>query len=89
MDLWEFTGKRPEAKFTWDLKRNDNLQWEHQFRPQCRFDRLYMRPDIKADLKPVYFELVGIERIKSCRRFPSDHWGVLAHFDIQSKLKPR
>jgi len=81
-DVWEATGRRPEAAYTWDMQRNDNLKWSQRFRPRCRFDRLYYRP---ADmLKPVYFELIGLERLSrfdGCQRFPSDHWGILAHFD--------
>ena len=77
VDIWEETGKRPEAQYTWDMKKNDNL--DINFKPRCRFDRLYYRPG--NHLKAVYFELVGFERIASCRRFPSDHWGILAHFD--------
>ena len=80
-DLWEATGSRPEAKFTWDLTRNDNLEWPHKFRPRCRFDRLFMRDSQPLGLKPVYFELVGLERLEVCRRFCSDHWGLLAHLD--------
>jgi len=81
-DVWEAAGRRPEAMYTWDLQRNDNLDWSQRYRPRCRFDRLYYRP---ADqLRPVYFELVGLERLSrfnGCQRFPSDHWGIVAHFD--------
>lgn len=82
VDVWEVTGRRPEAMYTWDLQRNDNLDWSQRFRPRCRFDRLYHLP---ADrLRAVYFELVGLERLSrfnGCQRFPSDHWGIVAHFD--------
>ena len=82
LDLWEVTGKRPEAKFTWDLTRNDNLDWEGKFKPKCRFDRLYMKPPSDgAKVKPVYFELIGLERLPTCKRFCSDHWGILSHFN--------
>ncbi|ESP03592.1 hypothetical protein LOTGIDRAFT_205031 [Lottia gigantea] len=80
-DLWEVTGKRPEAKFTWDMIRNDNLEFGGKFKPKCRFDRLYYKESIPKTVKPVYFELVGLERLKSCQRFASDHWGLLTHFD--------
>ncbi|XP_005099468.1 tyrosyl-DNA phosphodiesterase 2 isoform X2 [Aplysia californica] len=86
-DLWECTGKRPEAKHTWDLMRNDNKQLGGKFQPRCRFDRLYARHSKPVSLKPVYFELVGIQRLASCRRYPSDHWGILAHFNIQGTAK--
>ena len=83
LDLWEVTGARPEAKFTWDIVTNDNLNWEHDFKPRLRFDRMYLRhpgTGLKT-VKPVSFELVGIERLEKCRRFPSDHWGILCHFN--------
>lgn len=83
LDLWEVTGKRPEAKFTWDSRRNENISIDTKFRPCHRFDRLYLRhAKPKPKVKPVYFELIGIEKIPTCQRFPSDHWGLLAHFDI-------
>lgn len=78
-DIWEDTGSRPEARYTWNMALNDNLEMNGKFRPKCRFDRMYYRP--VDGLKPVYFELVGLERLQNCRRFPSDHWGILAHFD--------
>ena len=85
LDLWEVTGKRPEAKFTWDTTRNDNLEFPGKFKPRCRFDRVYMRhASGKPVIKPVYFELVGLERVASCRRYASDHWGILTHFDKTS-----
>ena len=80
-DMWEVTGKRPEAKFTWDCMRNDNLEMSGKFKPRARFDRVYLSHcEPKPKLKPVYFELVGIERLP-CQRFPSDHWGILTHYD--------
>ena len=79
-DLWESTGRRPEAQYTWDMTRNDNLSNWPKFKPRCRFDRLYVR-QTKSNVKAVYFELVGLERLKSCGRFPSDHWGLLTHLD--------
>lgn len=85
-DLWEVTGKRPEAKFTWDAVRNENISCGGRFQPRCRFDRLYVRHSRPIQsLKPVYFELVGIKKLTSCQRYCSDHWGLLAHFDIQGK----
>ena len=83
-DVWQATGEREIAKFTWDLVRNDNKSLPGRYKPRCRFDRMYVRDprnESAKKFKPVYFELVGIERIKSCGRFPSDHWGILGHFD--------
>ncbi|GAB1609208.1 tyrosyl-DNA phosphodiesterase 2-like [Argonauta hians] len=81
VDMWEATGSRPEAKNTWDTSRNDNKVMPSKFQPKCRFDRIYLRSADPRTLKPVYFELVGLERLP-CRRFASDHWGLLSHLDI-------
>lgn len=82
LDIWEITGRRKEAQFTWDLVKNDNKQLASKFSPRCRFDRLYLRHAAVPRMNPVYFELVGIQRLASCRRYPSDHWGILAHLDL-------
>ena len=86
IDMWEATGSRKEARYTWDTFRNDNLA--QRWRTKLRFDRLYLRHRTTekkaAALKPVYFELVGLERVPSAGCFPSDHWGILTHFDIVS-----
>ncbi|KAL3891597.1 hypothetical protein ACJMK2_003853 [Sinanodonta woodiana] len=87
-DIWEVTGMRPEAKFTWDTLYNDNLEYDNsEFRfasdARFRFDRLYIRHcKPKATVQPVDFELVGLERLPSCQKFPSDHWGLLIHFNL-------
>ncbi|KAL3891598.1 hypothetical protein ACJMK2_003854 [Sinanodonta woodiana] len=89
-DIWEVTGAQPETEFTWDVQHNDNLEWsKHSFgnKPRLRFDRIYIRHcKPKATVKPVHFELVGQERMRSCRKFPSDHWGLLSHFNILSRM---
>ncbi|KAL4218066.1 Tyrosyl-DNA phosphodiesterase 2 [Mactra antiquata] len=84
-DVWDITGQRKEAKFTWDTLRNDNLEFG-QFKPRCRFDRIYIQHSVPKVVKPEYFELVGIERLTSCHRFPSDHWALLTHINILSKV---
>lgn len=80
-DVWEATGSRKECLYTWDMTRNTNLVFD-KFKPRCRFDRLYLRHSNPGTIKPVYFELIGLEKIKSCGKFPSDHWGLLTHYDI-------
>ncbi|XP_003748534.1 tyrosyl-DNA phosphodiesterase 2 [Galendromus occidentalis] len=84
-DMWERLGSRPEAKYTWDMTRNDNLLWNARFKPRCRFDRMYFKESLAQPraLKPVYFGLIGLERILPHRCFPSDHWGLYAHFKLQ------
>ncbi|CAD5123336.1 DgyrCDS11692 [Dimorphilus gyrociliatus] len=84
VDMWEVTGKREMAKFTWDCKLNSNLEMEGRFCPRFRFDRMYIKQDRRrAKLRPVYFELSGIEKIPPpVNRYCSDHWAILGHFDI-------
>ncbi|XP_021379378.1 tyrosyl-DNA phosphodiesterase 2-like isoform X1 [Mizuhopecten yessoensis] len=86
-DIWEITGQRPEAAYTWDMSRNDNLVFSGKFRPKLRFDRLYIRGAEPPTVEPVYLELVGLERVAKCGKYPSDHWGLLAHYNILSKVK--
>lgn len=86
-DIWEMTGQRPEAAYTWDMFRNDNKVFPGKFKPKLRFDRLYIRGAKPPTVEPVYFELVGLERVARCGKFPSDHWGLLTHFNILSKVK--
>ncbi|XP_067667027.1 tyrosyl-DNA phosphodiesterase 2-like [Haliotis asinina] len=86
-DIWEITGQRPEAKFTWDMRRNDNHEYPG-YKSFLRFDRLYVRHcKPRPQVTPVYFELTGLSRLPN-QRFPSDHWGILAHFDISGVTKP-
>jgi tyrosyl-DNA phosphodiesterase 2 len=94
-DVWESTGKRKECAYTWDTLRNSNLVMNGKYKPRCRFDRLYYRganetqASNRSDsqesltLMPVYFELEGLERLKSCNRFCSDHWAIQAYCQLE------
>lgn len=75
-DCWELAGSCAEHKFTWDLQRCDNVKIPGAA-PRCRFDRLYA---VGGGEKIKRFELVGTKRLESNRRFPSDHFGILAEF---------
>ena len=80
--MWQTTGSKEEAQFTWDMSRNTNLEWPWPNKPRCRFDRIYIRHSKpKSVIIPTYFELIGLEKISSCGLFPSDHWGIMTHFD--------
>lgn len=89
-DLWSVTGERKECLYTWDCVRNNNLSINYGSKtPRCRFDRLYYRELISTQenyttLVPVYFELEGLEKLKSCNRFCSDHWAIQCYFDCIS-----
>ena len=82
VDVWEACGSQMEHKYTWDISENDNLDWPFPNKPKLRFDRLYLSPT-DSQLFPKSFELVGRERLPSCDRFPSDHWGMWAEFEVK------
>ena len=91
VDVWEACGRQPRQRNTWDMRENDNLHWPYPgSRPSCRFDRLYLMPAEKAGLRipPAdeegeRFVLVGKVRLSKCgNRFPSDHWGMWAEFEV-------
>lgn len=85
VDLWIETGRRKEAAYTWDMNRNTNLYYpSNTYRPRARFDRLYFRASQgqEMQMKAVYFELEGLEKLSSIRRFCSDHWAIQAYFDL-------
>ncbi|VDH95245.1 tyrosyl-DNA phosphodiesterase 2 [Mytilus galloprovincialis] len=85
LDLWIETGRNKETQFTWDTSINTNQTWvaNQDFKPKIRFDRIYMRhPKTEPVISPVSFQLIGQEKIPTCDCFPSDHWGILVHFDI-------
>ncbi|CAF1000954.1 unnamed protein product [Rotaria sordida] len=84
-DLWIEMGKREEYAYTWDMQLNTNLDFSaNNFRPRCRFDRMYFRgatsPTVK--FKPISFKLQGLEIIQSIQRFCSDHWAIQAEFEV-------
>ncbi|KAA0185833.1 putative 5' tyrosyl DNA phosphodiesterase, partial [Hyalella azteca] len=96
-DVWEATGKRLAAQYTWDLTRNTNKQMASKFQPRCRFDRMYLRRSDKSaspaskekEIKEGpsvavirHFGLVGLKKVQGTQAFPSDHWGLHAHFEI-------
>ncbi|CAL1263402.1 unnamed protein product [Larinioides sclopetarius] len=82
-DLWIACGRRKECAYTFDMTRNDNLIINAKFKPRCRFDRVYIRHSSPRQLKPSYFGLIGLERLYPHRCFPSDHWGILSHFEME------
>ena len=81
-DAWILSGSDPMRKFTWDMTQNDNKEFNGKWKPKCRFDRVYYRASCDGNLKISKFEFVGKERLGSCDRFPSDHWGILSEFSI-------
>lgn len=87
VDAWEASGSRKELQFTWDMMRNDNLNFQSDskggWKPRMRFDRVFLRrtsPSTRIDL--VHFGLIGLERLKPHVCFPSDHWSIITSYQI-------
>lgn len=80
-DLWELMGSNPKTKFNWEMSRKYTVDptWGHI--PRNRFDRVYIRHSRNVNVKPVSFELMGIER-DTCGSFLSDHMGILTKIDL-------
>ena len=85
IDVWEACGNVEEHRYTYDTIINDNhtrfvKKWKR------RIDRLYLSPSASQDkcFEPVSFELVGKERVGSCQRFPSDHWGIFLVLNLNN-----
>ena len=79
VDVWEACGSQEETKHTWDMGENDNRVWTDQPNLKLRLDRLYLSScDGKVTAKS--FSIVGKERLPGCKRFPSDHWGLLTFY---------
>ncbi len=74
-DVWEATGRARETEHTWDTSVNHNLAVT--YKAKCRFDRFYC-----SGVAPLAFDLWLRERI-AVGLFPSDHWGIVADFDVE------
>ena len=85
LDVWAAAGRRAIAEATWDPRRNANAAALVGSRvPGQRFDRMLLkRARAPGSLRPLYFELAGIEKLPGSSRFVSDHWGILGHFEIE------
>ena len=81
VDVWEACGSIEDEKFTWDVSKNDNLQWTYPNKPKCRFDRVYLHSK-DGGVRAKGFGLVGKERLEDCGRFPSDHWGLWMELSV-------
>lgn len=83
--MWITCGSRKECQYTWDTMRNTNSQIPSKFKPRCRFDRMYLRNSHPQSVLPLFFGLVGIQKVAGTQTFPSDHWGIQVHFEIEKK----
>jgi hypothetical protein len=77
-DCWELAGGLEGARFTWDLRRNDNVSFGRraELGPRCRFDRVYAfkgfdRQRLDADLQQRLAETAGrftAKKVQAARR---------------------
>uniref|UniRef100_A0A6I8MXF7 Tyrosyl-DNA phosphodiesterase 2 n=1 Tax=Ornithorhynchus anatinus TaxID=9258 RepID=A0A6I8MXF7_ORNAN len=82
LDIWEFLGEPESCRYTWDTQANCNLRV--RYKRKLRFDRLFFRAAAQGGrVVPRSLDLLGTEKL-DCGRFPSDHWGLLCHFDVVS-----
>ncbi|XP_077540844.1 tyrosyl-DNA phosphodiesterase 2-like isoform X1 [Haemaphysalis longicornis] len=79
-DMWVASGSDPSCRYTWDMERNDNLDFRDKGKPQLRFDRVYVRHSLPPSLSPTAFRLIGTRRLEREGCFPSDHWGIVCQF---------
>ena len=80
LDAWTSCDSALTTKYTWNMAENDNLG---KGSSKFRFDRIFIRPTKKAKaIEPSTFTLVGKERLRGCKRFASDHWGIWLELSI-------
>ncbi|CAD5209457.1 unnamed protein product [Bursaphelenchus xylophilus] len=77
-DCWVAAGSSESSRYTWDMSKNDNLEFPDsvRYKLRCRFDRFY----VSSPYKRIKFNIDGQERIKTLRLFPSDHFAIVAKF---------
>lgn len=87
VDAWLAGGALDDEKFTWDMSRNDNLDFDTTFKPKARYDRSFLLwpEDFKVNVDR--FRLVGKERL-AVGKFVSDHWGMCIDFAFTGKRPP-
>lgn len=80
-DVWVMLGSPEDARYSWDLQRNDNQVEDGKAR--LRYDRLYTRIGDQGGkyFRPLSVKFVGTDRLP-CGMFPSDHWGLLVEFSV-------
>ncbi|XP_071942489.1 tyrosyl-DNA phosphodiesterase 2-like [Antedon mediterranea] len=82
VDLWEMFGSPEESRYTWDVKRNNNLDWQFASKPRIRFDRLFLKQAKQQQVHLQTFKLIGDQWISTVERFPSDHFGIYCEFKV-------
>jgi tyrosyl-DNA phosphodiesterase 2 len=82
VDVWEALGRDSETEITWDMDSNDIFLYETRG-VKRRYDRMYAA----GYVTPTRLHLIGKERLP-CGLFPSDHWGLVADFEVSGHATP-
>ena len=84
LDAWISAGEKQDDKYTWDMRKNTNLDFEGQdFKPFSRYDRAFYQSAEDMHAKVDKFKLVGKEPFMT-GKFLSDHWGMLFEMYIET-----
>ena len=73
IDAWDATGKKQECKSTLTGQSGSRQDW------------VFLRDSEPSKMVPVLFNLIGSERIKPQKCYPSDHYGILCVFNTLSQ----
>lgn len=85
LDAWISAGESQDNKYTWDMRKNTNLDFEGQdFKPFARYDRAFYQTIEDIHAKVDRFKLVGKESFMP-GKFVSDHWGMLFEMSIETR----
>lgn len=86
-DAWEICGSSKSTKYTWETVKNANVRSGEPLAQgkrgsKFRFDRMWFSEN--KGMLPVAFQLVGELTIPKSRMYPSDHYGILCTFNLDS-----
>lgn len=83
-DAWKETGMDISQKFTWDSVDRTNKGGSYNcYQFNCRFDRVYFKQDTNNTLSVKHFSLIGNKPLTNNKHYLSDHFGMLATFEIR------
>lgn len=84
-DCWEVVcpSTDKETKYTWDTSRNSNTS-TGRIPIRTRYDRMFFsscqEPHCCSEWHPIFWSLIGTERLESVQLHPSDHFGICCTF---------
>jgi endonuclease/exonuclease/phosphatase family metal-dependent hydrolase len=89
-DVWKEAGMEYSQKFTWDSvdrTKQEGGSYNRYYKTcypfNCRFDRVYFKQSTNKMLTVKHFSLIGNKPLTNSKHFLSDHFGMVATFDIR------